>query len=210
MKILIAIPSMDYVPAVFSQSLAMLQLTGECAVAMQVGSLVYDSRDKLAKKAIEMDADLVFWLDSDMIFEPNVLVNMVKTLEENNLDFLSGVYYRRREPYTPVLFKEMGMFEGKSWTTEFEEIPTELFEVGACGFGCVLMRAEMLLSVVSRFGEIFYPINRAGEDISFCWRARECGYKLIADPSIKLGHYSQQIVTKQFYEAFKGAKNGTN
>ena len=177
---------------------------------MQVGSLVYDSRDKLAKKAIEMDADLVFWLDSDMIFEPNVLVDMVKTLEDNNLDFLSGVYYRRREPYTPVLFKEMGMFEGKSWTTEFEEIPTELFEVGACGFGCVLMRAEMLLSVVSRFGEMFYPINRAGEDISFCWRARECGYKLIADPSIKLGHYSQQIVTKQFYEAFKGAKNGTN
>ena len=210
MKILIAIPSMDPVPAVFCQSLAMLQLTGECAVAMQVGSLVYDSRDKLAKKAIEMDADLVFWLDSDMIFEPNVLVDMVKTLEDNNLDFISGVYYRRREPYTPVLFKEMGMFEGKSWTTEFEEIPTELFEVGACGFGCVLMRAEMLLSVVSRFGEMFYPINRAGEDISFCWRARECGYKLIADPSIKLGHYSQQIVTKQFYEAFKGAKNGTN
>lgn len=211
MNILIAIPSMDTVPAVFCQSLAMLQKVGNCAVAFQSGSLVYDSRNMLGRKAIEMNADLVLWLDSDMVFEPNLLKDMVKTLQDNNLDMLTGVYYRRVEPYTPVLFDEVTCYEmGAAKTTEFDEIPEGLFEVGACGFGCVLMKSEVLFSVMSKYRDLFSPIGRVGEDISFCWRARQCGYKVIADPSIKLGHASHTIVTKQFYEAYKGAKNGTN
>lgn len=211
MNILIAIPSMDTVPAVFTQSLAMLQKVGNCAVAFQVGSLVYDSRNKLGKKAIEMDSDLVLWLDSDMVFEPNLLVDMVKTLEDNALDMLTGIYYRRKEPYTPVIFDKTEILESTGCvTTEFETIPDGLFEVGSCGFGCVLMKTQVMFDVMARYRDLFGPIGRVGEDISFCWRARQCGYRIFADPSIKLGHYSQQIVTRQFYEAFKGAKNGTN
>ena len=61
-KILIAIPCMDQVPAPFAQSLAMIR-KGEnsCAVAFQMGSLIYTSRNNLAKKAIE-DADLVLFV----------------------------------------------------------------------------------------------------------------------------------------------------
>jgi GT2 family glycosyltransferase len=210
MNILIAIPCMDTVPTVFTQSLAMLPKVGNCAICMQVGSLVYDARNKLGKEAVRMGADLVFWLDSDMVFEPDTLVNMVKTLEEKKLDFLTGVYYRRREPYTPVLFDKTEIVEGAGITTEFDEIPESgLFEVGSCGFGCVLMRADVIFSVLAKYNDMFTPIGKTGEDIAFCWRARQCGYKIFADSSIKLGHFSQQIVTKDFYKAFKGAKHGT-
>ena len=68
MKIFIAVPCMDQVPARFAQSLAMLKKVGECAVGFQIGSLIYTSRNDLASKAIEMDADFVLWLDSDMVF----------------------------------------------------------------------------------------------------------------------------------------------
>ena len=54
MNILIAVPSMDSVPAVFAQSLSMLKKVGNCAVAFQVGSLVYNSRNALGKRALEM------------------------------------------------------------------------------------------------------------------------------------------------------------
>ena len=208
MKILIAIPCMDTVPAVFTQSLAMLQKVGECAICMQVGSLVYDSRNALAKQAIQMGADLVFWLDSDMVFEPDTLMKMYASMKLDDLDFLTGVYYRRREPFTPVIFDKVDIQNnGSCLTTEFDDIPERgLFEVGACGFGCVLMKTQMLVDVALQYNDMFSPIGRVGEDISFCWRARQCGYKLMADPSIKLGHYSQQVVTRQFYEAFRRAK----
>ena len=40
MKTLIAIPSMDQVPAQFAQCLATLNKVGECAVSFQIGSLI--------------------------------------------------------------------------------------------------------------------------------------------------------------------------
>lgn len=209
MNILIAVPCMDSVPAVFAQSLAMLQKTGNVAVAFQLSSLIYDSRNQLGKKAVEMGADLVLWLDSDMVFEPNLLVDMVKTLEDNKLDILSGIYYRRREPYDPVFYKETHVSPaGQISVTKWEgELPTELFEIGSCGFGCVLMRTQVLFDCMARFRDMFSPIGKSGEDIAFCVRAAECGYKIWADPSISLGHASHTIVTKQFYEAYKGVKN---
>jgi hypothetical protein len=145
---------MDTVPTVFTQSLAMLQKVGDCAICMQVGSLVYDARNKLAEQAIKIGADLVFWLDSDMVFEPSTLVDMVKTLTDNDLDFLTGIYYRRREPFTPVIFNKTEYDGTKCETSEFDEIPEGLFEVGSCGFGCVLLKTEILLDVLAKFGNI--------------------------------------------------------
>ncbi len=206
MNILIAIPSMDTVPAVFCQSLSMLEKRGNCAVAFQVGSLVYESRNQLGQRAIEMGADYVMWFDSDMVFEPSVMVDMLDTMEKNDIDILTGIYYRRVEPYTPVIFDKCDIHDGVCEWSNFEEIPDGLFEVGGCGFGCVLMKAEVLLSVMGRFKDLFSPIGRVGEDLSFCHRAKECGYKIIADPSIKLGHASHSVITRAFFEAYKGAK----
>ena len=46
-----------------------------------------------------------------------------------------------------------------------------------------------------------------GEDLSFCWRARECGYKVLLDPTVKCGHVGHIVVTEQFFNAYGGAKN---
>ena len=207
MNILIAVPSMEFVPATFCQSLAMLEKVGNCAVAFQVGSLVYDSRNALGKKALEMDADYVMWFDSDMMFQPDIMVEMLKEMEENDLDILSGVYYRRSHPYTPVLFDRLEIEKnGEVTTTEFAEIPEGLFEVGGCGFGCVLMKTEVLFNVMSKYLDLFSPLGKCGEDLSFCIRARECGYKIYADSKYYLGHHSHTIVNKAFYEAIKRGK----
>ena len=206
MNILIAVPSMEFVPATFCQSLAMLEKVGNCAVAFQVGSLVYDSRNALGKKAIEMGADYVMWFDSDMMFEPDIMVRMLEEMEENDIDILSGVYYRRSHPYTPVLFDKLEIVDGQPITTEFDELPEGLFEVGGCGFGCVLMKTDVLFEVMSKYLDLFSPLGKCGEDLSFCIRARECGFKVYADTKYNLGHHSHTIVNKAFYEAIKGAK----
>ena len=204
MKTLIAVPCMDSVPSQFAQSLAMLQKVGECAISFQIGSLIYTSRNELAKKSVEIGADYVFWLDSDMVFKPDVLTQMFKTLEENDLDILTGLYFRRVHPYSPVLFDKLEIDEnnGCHWT-DFKEIPKEdLFEVGGCGFGCVLMKTEVFFSVMAKFGNMFSPLGNVGEDLSFCWRRRECGYKVWCDQTIPLGHIGHTQVTREFYEVY--------
>ena len=111
MNIFIAVPCMDSVPAVFAQSLASLKKVGNCAIGFKPGSLVYMARNDLAKQAVKMGADYIFWLDSDMIFDADVLERMLETMESNNLDILSGIYYRRVPPYTPVLMDKLELKE---------------------------------------------------------------------------------------------------
>lgn len=202
MRTLIAVPCMDQVPAPFAQSLAMLQKTGECVLSMQMGSLIYTSRNNLAQMAIQMDVDYVFWLDSDMVFEPDILIRMMDTLQKNDYDILTGLYFRRVPPYTPVLFDKLDIRRNICSWSEFHEIPAEPFEVGGCGFGCVLMKTDVFYDVQSKHGNMFAPIANNGEDIAFCWRARDCGFKIYCDPSVICGHVGYSIVDDQFFKVF--------
>ena len=202
MKTLIAVPCMDSVAFQFCQSLALLQKEGECSLAMKAGSLIYTARNDLATMAIQMNADYVFWLDSDMTFQPDTLVRMMKTLKEKDLDILTGLYFRRVPPYSPVLFNKLDIKGVSCDWSEFREIPKDLFEVGGCGFGCVLMKTDVFYDVQSRFSTMFAPIGNNGEDVAFCWRARECGYKIWCDPSVVCGHVSHAIVNEDFYKVF--------
>ena len=206
-KIMIAVPCMDQVPTPFCQSMSMIQKVGETAVAYQMGSLIYTSRNELAAKAVQIGADYVFWLDSDMVFEADTLRRMYKTLTENNLDILTGLYFRRVPPYSPVLFDKLEMTDkGCEWTDwKDKPLPEGLFEVGGCGFGCVLMKTDVFFDVQGKFQDMFGPINRVGEDLSFCWRARECGYKIICDPSIICGHVGYAIIDERFYQEYHEA-----
>lgn len=204
-KILIAVPCMDMVSARFAQSLATLKKVEDTQIIISflIGSLIYDSRNKLAGMALECEADYILWFDSDMVFPANTLERMINVLDEHpDIDILSGLYFRRATPFTPVLFKKLDTTPaGVEWE-EYEGIPDKLFEIAGCGFGGVLMRTDCLLDMTP--GEWFTPIFNAGEDCSFCIKARDKGYNIYCDPSIELGHMGYAPINRAFYEAMKG------
>ena len=207
-KILIAVPCLDQCPIQFAHSLATLTSYGipdtKISIWFNSGSLVYTSRNEIAKKALLDEADLVMWFDSDMVFNPDTLIRLLKHIDDG-ADMVCGIYYRRTPPFTPTVFKTMEIDEKRQeavWE-EFEEIPNELFEVAGCGFGCVLMKTEIFVATFGKFGNMFAPIGNIGEDIAFCWRARKCGYKIMADPSIGLGHVGNTIITADFFRNYQ-------
>lgn len=200
-KILIAIPCMDLVQASFAQSLASLNKVGQCAVAFNACSLIYDSRNKLAAKAMKDEFDYVLWLDSDMVFSPDILEKLIA----DDKDMVSGLYFRRTSPYTPVIFKDSELKDGRLVWSDYTDYPKgELFKVAGAGFGCVLMKTDMIFDMIGKYGDWFTPLYSSGEDLSFCYRARELGYEIWCDSRIKCGHMSHQMITEDFYEAFKG------
>lgn len=201
MKVLIAVPCMDQVPAQFAQCLATLGKVDKTIVAFQIGSLVYTSRNDLAQIAIKQGCDYIFWLDSDMMFPPDALVRMFKSLEHG--DIVSGLYFRRVAPFTPVIYDKLDIDDTGCHYTEPKEIPDGIFEVAGCGFGCVLMPTDIMLDVIEKYGSPFTPINGIGEDLSFCWRARQLGFKIVCDPDIPLGHVGHHVITRELYEAVK-------
>lgn len=203
MKVFIAVPSMDTVPALFCQSLALLQRAGDTVIGFEVGSLVYNARNNLARQAVKSEADYVLWLDSDMVFVPDLLQKMLRVARENDIDFLTALAFRRKPPYTPTLFDKLEKVDkGASYTT-LMSVPEGRFKVGGCGFAGVLMTTDVLLSVMARFeGRMFDPLPGFGEDVAFCWRARQCGYDIWCDSDIELGHVGNCIVTRKYFEAY--------
>ena len=195
-KILICIPSGDLVASGFAQSLAMLQKGGnETAIMFQVGSLIYEARNKLAKQAIEMGADYTMWFDSDMVFQPDTMIRLLA----HNAPIVSGAYFRRKPPYHLVAFDECDV-ENRKWTDL--PLPKETVKCGGVGFGCVLIKTDVLFEVASKYQNWFEPMNNFGEDLSFCWRARQCGYDILLDPTISCGHVGQIVVNEDFYKAY--------
>ncbi|CAJ0596530.1 unnamed protein product [Cylicocyclus nassatus] len=54
-------------------------------------------------------------------------------------------------------------------------------KVDACGFGAVLVRTSAMAKISQKKGLPFNPIQGFGEDLSFCLKAKECGFDIWCD-----------------------------
>jgi len=207
MRTLIAIPCMDQVNASFFESMMYLRRTSEDGLAIIKGSLIYDARNKIGEIAEANKAEYIFWLDSDMIFEPDLLDRMFKSIGDK--DFLTALYFKRRPPFEPCIFSEAGYVKGKGRevipvASTYVDYPKKsTFEIEACGFGCTLMKTSMFIKTREEQGLPFSPVLGFGEDISFCIKARESGYKLYCDSSIICDHTAHILVNEETFNAWR-------
>lgn len=209
MKTMIAVPCMSLLSAGFARSLALLKKGEDCDVRFEVDSLVYVARNRLSALAVEKKAEYVLWLDSDMIFEPDLLEKLQADIELGK-DIVTGLYFSRRYPYFPVLYERTAFENGMPVCRLYNDYPKDrLFPVEACGFGTVLMKTAVLADMEKKYDNWFAPLIGFGEDLSFCIRARECGYEIWCDPTVKPGHVGSITVTEDLFEALRKRKDKT-
>lgn len=173
MKILVGIPCMEMMHTKTVVSLFGLIVPEGTDFYFHSGSVVHEARNNIAIKAINEGYDYVLWVDSDMVVPEGALMRLLK----DDKDVVAGLYHKRQLPKEPVVY-----IAGKS----VEDIPEDIFECDAIGFGCVLTKVSMLKEMV-KYG-MFHPAFGEGEDISFCRRAKQKGYKIYCDPKVKCGH----------------------
>lgn len=202
-KVLIAVPCMDMVTARFAQSLATVTKVGYSLVSFQVGSLIYDARNRLAAMAIEQNCDYIVWFDSDMTFAPDTIQRLIADLEEGR-DIVSGLYFRRTPSYDPVIFSKVSVDNGREWEGYNDYPKDSIFEVEGIGLGCAAMRVSALTDILASERNLFQPVYGFGEDLSFCIRARKNGHKVWVDSRIKCGHCGHIYIDENFYQNVVG------
>lgn len=188
-KLMIAIPTLDYIHSRFARCLIDLakylsSVGVDYDVCFEGCTLVYISRDNLAKKAIEGGYERVLWLDADMIFDFNVYHQLASTRK----DFVTGQYRGRHGKNKPCLFDKL---IPSIRSTEFGE---GVYRIEGCGFGCVLINTDILKHIMEEFGTCFTPTQEFGEDTMFCKRALDMGYEIWATDRVKAGHIAQTII----------------
>ena len=205
MKLLIAIPTYDYIPYQFVECLTKLVRHLDCDldVTFQGGTLVYVGRDKLVRDALQGGYTHVLWLDSDMVFTEDSLDDLMYS----GKDFVTGIAHGRRAPYMSCLFR-------KIWPAierwEGHVYPTDTFKVAGCGFSCVLIKTDILKAVYEANGTAFFPMRELGEDLAFCKRATDLKYQIWAEPTVKLGHIGHITVYPEYEETYQNGIIGFN
>ena len=194
MKLLIAVPTLENVPVDFMESLMNLacHLKDEDVnfkLKIESGTLVYFARENLARYAIANRFSHVLWLDSDMVFNEQI----VEDLQFCGEDIVTGIAHSRRPPFSSCLFTQI--YPGvEKWKGEY---PRRAFKVAACGMACCLMKTEVLETVYNKCGNCFQPMTDPmvyGEDVAFCYKAGKCGFDIWAEPTVRVGHIGRRTI----------------
>ena len=148
----------------------------------------------------QLDYDYLMWIDSDIIYHPQ----QIQKLINHNQDIVSGIYmmsggrcFATVKDWDEEFFKQNGYF--KFLSPEDLKDQKSLLEVAYTGMGFILVKKGVFESLTYPW---FKPLEKrignmcdfTTEDVSFALRAREQGYKIFIDPSIRVGHEKKIVL----------------
>lgn len=153
-------------------------------------------RNSLLNKVREIDPELYFSLDSDILLEnPNTIELLIAHIKEG-ADAVSPLMFM-----TPIgdMYPSV-MTWINDGTSKAKRLPR--YPLGTYFKSDVIMAAKMMSKKV--YKNIDYSIHRQGEDVGWSWSCKEKGYKLFSASYI----YAPHIMSPNFYSNY--IQNGDN
>ena len=210
MKILIAVPTFETIYPDTYRSIWDLDKGGHEVVFDSIrGYDVATARNKIAPKALDIEADFVLMVDNDVVLPRNALTLLLEDAKEVNLG-----YYPHRGPNNRYngrtcicRLKDENGKDYYHYPLESEYTAKEMaemidsgvtkFEIHGGGMGCALIRTEV-------FRKTPYPwydwvnygdANRGmlSEDLYFCVQCRAVRIPIYADARVGCGHMFRYV-----------------
>ena len=160
----------------------------EIIIATQ-GYHIAENRNFIAVQAVRKECDYLFFVDDDMVFPPDTLERLLA----HNKDIVGVAYHPRFEIDMDTTKR---LDETHIMTLEKEGSPKELFECKGVGTGVMLIDTKVFHKIKQPWFKITNHdsgYTTQGEDWWFCERAREAGYGVWCDPTLKIGHIGDKI-----------------
>jgi hypothetical protein len=146
------------------------------------GTLIQNQRAELALDAMREGCSHILFIDSDMTFPQD----MIQRLMAHDLDIVATNCARRRMPTGPTA--KVG---NKLIYSTLED--HGLQEVDTIGMGVMLIKADVFKKMSEPWFETPWRTDKrgyVGEDVFFCLKAKEIGYKIYIDHDVsrEIGH----------------------
>ena len=200
-KICIGIPHVGMIPAFTHTSVQNLKMPqGYDIIYHYVGScVVYDARENIINFARGKECDYVLFIDSDMVVQEDTILRMVKIFETSDAHLVSGMAFKRIPPFQPCWYTKAS-YDIKTFTP-YQESPVEfpdegIMQVEGVGMACCMIKMSLFDKIEKPY---FFPLPNAGEDLSFCYKARKAKANMYVDLSINTGHVAQIPIYKEHF-----------
>lgn len=159
-------------------------------------SLVTRARNEMTASFLSTSHSHMMWLDADIEFEPE----HVAKLWSMDADIGVGIYCMKKKNE-----QWFAAWQGGKLVKDLDQFGKEPIEVDYAGTGFMMIRRAVIEKLVETSGTYEGPKGRVpalymtpihndcfeSEDYHFCRKAREAGFKVMADPTVRLIHWGQ-------------------
>jgi len=172
------------------------------------GSIVSFARTKAAHTFLQSDKNRLFWIDSDMEWNPDDFLKLLAL--STRLEVVGGIYVSKSEQ--PTFFINYD-------NPEIEIGPLGCFEIAGMGLGFTCVQRSIMEELAQRAPRLKFPdlrepiphifridecgVEARGEDMAFFADIRALGHKVWACADLTLGHIGPKIHTANFLEMMK-------
>lgn len=164
-----------------------------------VGKPVDEARNELVDIAINSGAKYLMFIDDDTLVPHDALLRLFYQLDGHDEMIASGVYYTKTQPSVPIILDKNKPAGVTDWRHG------EIIHVDYAGCGCMLIDME----VFNKIDKPYFKFNRGrmdvdtsrgaiGEDIWFCDKVAEKGWRVVVDTNVQCGHedFAKKLVYK--------------
>lgn len=216
-SLFIALPAYDFkVSLKLAISLAQFaQQAQQHGVSIQIGSIcgcsvVSRARNLLAQDMLDSDCTDLMFIDADINFEAADIFRLMAWSSDPKKGIVAGIPRTRSttKTYIGTLDKDendqltmngMGLVRAKRVATAFMMVRRDVFEtLDAAHPEWRYYDERSERTVPCMFDFMLTEEGYIGEDYLFCDRAREHGFEIWVDPTIKLGHMGVQEYEGEF------------
>lgn len=192
----ICIPAQDNIPTNFV--ITLVNRLSECykkgyEVILLVSATkpLAKARNELVTTAYAHKVDYIWFVDSDSIVPEGIIEELVKM----DCEIASALYFTRNAPFKPVIRE---LRDGKLEVIENYE-RDKIIEVEGVGMGCCLIKKEVFEKIDEPFFlEEWNLPNPISEDLYFCRKARQAGFKIRVNTGLVIGHQGGIITELEF------------
>jgi cephalosporin hydroxylase len=195
---------------------------GYLAIKYGTGGLI-EARNQAVHEFLEdYTADWLFWLDTDMGFQPNALELLLEAADPTERPIVGGLCFAQREDEpdgmggwrtqpTPTIYDWITVGDQSGYAVRWDYPIDTVTQVHATGSACVLIHRSVLEKIRDAFTDgtirpAWYdrlpnPTTQQlfSEDLSFCARAGALGFPVFVDTRVKTSHYKHQWVAEEDY-----------
>jgi len=166
-------------------------------IYMKISTVIDRARNELVRDALKDGCDYILFLDSDIIMPKRAIDDLI----DMNVDIASGLYFAKGKPYLPVarVLKDDMHF----YLEDFEY--NQIMDVAGVGMGMCLIKADVFKKLEYPYFKLEWKKDnenvgwyQVAEDLYFCDKAREAGYKIKLNTGLILEHEGIPVGASHF------------
>lgn len=186
---------------------------------------IVDGRNDLATQFLDhTEGEWLYMVDTDMGFTPDTVDRLIKSADPVQRPVVGALAFAlkrvsmtdelRAETYDiiPTLYSYMELEDEVGFLPMLEYPRDELVQVAATGAACLVIHRTVLHRIREKHGPVWFdPVvhatgdkggrRRFSEDLSFCVRVQEIGFKIYVDTAVKTSHEKGGIfLTEKTYD----------